>query len=352
MSLPVINPRFALGRRLDPRLDALDDAARAWNRPLVGPLPRLTDGLVDDSPLGWQDTPWWRGAGVRLVAFVVMLLGVDALIVWAVAPRAPQLADLGAELVSAVGAWWVVVRILEGRRVRLEWRLARWPGLLVGLGLGAGVCVLCFGVLMAVGVARVTGWNPAPPGFATWWTIGIVSGIAEELMLRGIVFRLAESVLGTWLAVAASGLLFGALHLGNPHATVVGALAIAVEAGLSLALLYALTRNLWVVIGTHAAWNLLEGPVLGLVVSGNTSRGDGLLVTDMTGPDLLTGGAFGLEASLVAVLVWSVVTWWAARALVRRGGVVDPFWVRHRRLPGALLGVGDVPSGDEGAQHS
>lgn len=315
----------------DPRLARVDAAARGWSRPLVGPAPRASDGLVDDSPLGWQDTPVWRAAWARLAAFGVGVLAISAGVAGLTNDR---LYDLVAELASCLGAWLAVVVVLEGRRHPVEWRLRRWPGLLAGLAVGAILCALSVAVLWALRCSHLAGLSPTPPHWTAWWTLGVVAGISEEIMLRGVVFRLAESWLGTWWAVLGSGLVFGLLHLGNPHATLVGALAVAIEAGLSLALLYAWTRSLWVVMGAHAAWNLMEGPVFGLVVSGSSAQGHGLLVTRLAGPDLLTGGPFGIEASLVSVLTWSVLTCWLAWRIHRSGTAVRPVWVRHRTLPG------------------
>jgi membrane protease YdiL (CAAX protease family) len=113
-----------------------------------------------------------------------------------------------------------------------------------------------------------------------------------------------------------------------------GAIAIALEAGLMFAVLYALTRSLWVVAGVHAGWNLTQGLGLGIVVSGSSDEGLGFLVSHPAGPDAISGGQFGIEASAVAVAVWLLVAAWLAWRLVRAGGVVQPLWRRHKRFPG------------------
>jgi membrane protease YdiL (CAAX protease family) len=143
-----------------------------------------------------------------------------------------------------------------------------------------------------------------------------------------------ESLLGTWASVAISAVIFGALHLSNENATLTGAVAIALEAGLMFAVLYALTRSLWVAVGVHAGWNLMQGLGLGIVVSGSTDEGQGFLVSHPTGSDLVSGGGFGIEASVVAVGVWLLVAVYLSWRLVRSGGVVQPVWVRHKRFPG------------------
>ena len=78
----------------------------------------------------------------------------------------------------------------------------------------------------------------------------------------------------------------------------------------------------------------MQGLGLGIVVSGSTDEGQGFLVSHPTGPDLLSGGQFGIEASVVAVGVWLVVSAYLSWRLVRSGGVVQPVWIRHKRFPG------------------
>jgi uncharacterized protein len=78
--------------------------------------------------------------------------------------------------------------------------------------------------------------------------------------------------------------------------------AIALEAGIFLGAAYMLTRRLWFVIGAHFGWNFAEGAIFGLSVSGNQAKG-GVIQGTLAGPPLLSGGSFGVEASLPAVLV-------------------------------------------------
>ncbi|HEX3675239.1 MAG TPA: CPBP family intramembrane glutamic endopeptidase [Rhizomicrobium sp.] len=130
-------------------------------------------------------------------------------------------------------------------------------------------------------------------------TLSLMAAVAEEVVLRGVVFRILEGAMGTTVALILSGLLFGFLHAGNPGATAVSSLAIALEAGILLAAAYALTRSLWLPIGLHFAWNFAEGGIYSAPVSGIPFKG--LLNVPISGPPLLSGGAFGPEASVVAV---------------------------------------------------
>jgi hypothetical protein len=135
-----------------------------------------------------------------------------------------------------------------------------------------------------------------------------------------------EEGLGTWWALAISAAFFGAAHLGNPGATVWSSAAIAIEAGLLLAMLYHVTRSLWACAGLHAAWNIMQGTVYGIPVSG--THPDGFLVAKLTGPDWLSGGSFGAEASVVALALCTGVTIVLLAIALRRGSIVPPAWKR------------------------
>src|SRR5581483_7760086 len=93
--------------------------------------------------------------------------------------------------------------------------------------------------------------------------------------------------------------------------------AIALEAGILLAAAYLLTRSLWLPIGLHFGWNFTEGGIFGAAVSGNGAKG--LINTSLSGPQLLSGGAFGPEASVAAVGVCLVAAVVMLVLAARRG---------------------------------
>jgi len=194
--------------------------------------------------------------------------------------------------------------------VRLAER--RWPGelglrqaapeLLIGLVVGAAMLSAVVAVLRVSGLYEVSGPRASSP--LAMINVGVASGVFEELIFRAIVLRLLMRAFGAWPALALSAALFGALHLANPNATLAAAVAIAVEAGLMLASFYLLTGRLWVSIGVHAAWNFTQGWVWGARVSGIPVRESLYLSAPRPGaPDWLSGGAFGPEASVPAMVI-------------------------------------------------
>ncbi|MFD1135902.1 CPBP family intramembrane glutamic endopeptidase [Paenibacillus urinalis] len=133
-------------------------------------------------------------------------------------------------------------------------------------------------------------------------SIGAALGaaIVEELIFRGLMFQAIDRLGGKPLALAVTSLFFGVAHLGNPGATLWSAFAIALEAGVLLGAAFLWRRNLWFIMGLHFAWNAIEG-LLGFPVSGHSAAG--LFTVEMNGAALLTGGEFGLEGSIVPVVV-------------------------------------------------
>ncbi|MEV6587144.1 CPBP family intramembrane glutamic endopeptidase [Streptomyces acidicola] len=203
-----------------------------------------------------------------------------------------------------------------------------------GAAIGRGVLigVAMFGAVI-VNIAFLGGYEINGLGSLTG-AVGLfglmaAASVTEELMFRGILFRIVEERTGTWIALALTGLLFGLMHLFNPNASLWGAIAIAIEAGGMLGAAYAATRNLWVPIGLHFGWNFAASGIFSTVVSGNgTTRG--LLDATMSGPVLITGGDFGPEGSLYSVLFGVLLTIVFLRLARRRGHLV-PRPARRRR---------------------
>ncbi|GAA1501438.1 type II CAAX endopeptidase family protein [Dactylosporangium maewongense] len=200
-----------------------------------------------------------------------------------------------------------------------------------GAVLGAALFTAVIAVIALLGGYRVEGWGSLS-GAAALLGLMLAAAVTEELIFRGVLFRVVEARTGTWTALALTGALFGLMHLLNPHASLWGAVAIAIEAGGMLGAAYAATRTLWLPIGLHWAWNFAEAGVFGTDVSGNDTA-QGLLDGALSGPVLLSGGTFGPEASLASV-VGGVMATVAFMALARRRGRVLP---RRSRRPAATL---------------
>jgi membrane protease YdiL (CAAX protease family) len=219
-----------------------------------------------------------------------------------------------------------VVHFIERRPVsELAPRpMARELGL--GLLLGFGLYTVCILILMALGNYRVDGvheWHVLLTGLAT----ALATGVYEELWFRGVVFRLVQEWFGTWVALLVSSLVFGFVHWDAPGATLQGLVSISLWAGLLLSATYLLTGRLWLGIGLHAAWNYTQGTVYSGIVSGNAPP-EGFVRSTLQGSEWLTGGAFGVEASVVAAAVCGTVGVLMLVKAIRLGRLVPPPWKR------------------------
>ena len=200
----------------------------------------------------------------------------------------------------------------------------------IGLALGAGLFSLVVGLAALLDVYNIIGWGSTRKLPNILLAAAIVPGVMEEMFFRGILFRWLEEFAGTWAALFLTSALFGVAHIYNPNATWFSSFAIAVEAGVLLGGVYMLTRSLWMPIGLHAAWNFTQGFIFDVPVSGVDSQG--MVEARLSGPEILSGGEFGLEASLLALLVATAAGVWFVLRAVKQGRLVQPWWVRRRRL--------------------
>ncbi|GAA4605303.1 type II CAAX endopeptidase family protein [Actinoallomurus liliacearum] len=222
-------------------------------------------------------------------------------------------------VVTAVLAVLVYARVVRWSERRAPVEVARegavaavGRGLLIGVGMFAAVIVN----LVFLGDYRVDGWGSVMGALGLFGFMA-AAAVTEELLFRGVLFRIVEERTGTWVALTLTGLLFGLSHLANKDATLWGAISIAIEAGFMLAACYAATRNLWVPIGLHFGWNFAEAGIFGTEVSGN-GKTEGLLHGVTSGQALLSGGKFGPEASVYSVLFGALLT-------------IVFLWLAHRR---------------------
>lgn len=193
---------------------------------------------------------------------------------------------------------------------------ASGPGVLrelgTGIGIGAALAVGVAGVLLLCGALQMQGlgdwraiFKPLPEQ--------IIVATFEELVFRAILFRIVEQRWGLRIAVVSNVLLFALAHLPNEHVSVVAVLVTA-AAGAGLLGVYLLTRRVWIAMGMHFAWNYLFDALLSVPVSGHAARGWIQVVP--AGPEWLSGGAYGVEGSVVTLLAWAA----AAVVLFRVAG--------------------------------
>lgn len=142
----------------------------------------------------------------------------------------------------------------------------------------------------------------------SWLSLFLLVGVVEEVIFRGILFRFITDKWNIAVGLTTSSLLFGLAHIANPGATLWAALAIALASGWLFGMAYAYHQTIWVPIGMHWAWNYLEGGVFGCAVSGTPLDYLPLITPRISGADILSGGAFGPEASIITIAIGIVIS--------------------------------------------
>jgi CAAX protease family protein len=281
------------------------------------------------SPLGRIALAVLMVGGSVAAAQVVVKALEGALSLGGVAPAIYYIAYLIASVLVAYFVYRAYVHFVEKRAIT-ELSGPGAPselgvGMLVGFVMVSAIIV----ILWLLGDYQITGLGV--------WTVVLVllanngaGAFVEEVMLRGVVFRISEEKLGTWIALALSVVLFALLHLASGNATATSFIVIGFEGGVLLSAAYVLTRRLWLAIGIHFGWDFAQTYVFGV-----TKGVKGMVGGRLDGSALLSGGNAGIEGSILAlVFCLIVVTYLLARA-ARKGNIVKP----SRRLGGVKARV-------------
>lgn len=136
-------------------------------------------------------------------------------------------------------------------------------------------------------------------GLFPFW---LLQGGTEEVATRGWLLTRIAARTNLPLAIAISSSLFGILHMGNAGVTFLSVLNIVLD-GVLAGLLLVYTDSIWLVVAQHGTWNYVQGNLLGFQVSGTGADASIFSFSMGSGPDWLTGGAFGAEGSIITTLV-------------------------------------------------
>ncbi|MGB3700009.1 MAG: CPBP family intramembrane glutamic endopeptidase, partial [Anaerolineales bacterium] len=196
--------------------------------------------------------------------------------------------------------------------------------ILYGVGLTGLMIGLIFLGLWALGwlqiesfAWQVENWGSVTASILVMVALFTLVSWQEELLTRGYWLQNLSAGLSQSLGVLISSALFALAHWFNPNLNNQALLGLFLS-GLFLAYGYLRTKQLWLPIGLHLGWNLFEGTIFGFPVSGQYQYQ--LIRQTVTGPDIITGGAFGPEAGLILVPVLIL-------------GAVGIFWYTRKRNP-------------------
>lgn len=251
--------------------------------------------------------PLWKWALVLLASVILGVMGYALLQFLALADNDLHPIAITLAVAAVLGLYALGVKLMEGHWPRDLGLGKLLPHTMLGWLIGFVYMTLVSSTIVALGNATVDVRGTVWEEICWWLLVFLTVAVGEEMIFRGIIFRQIDERWNTRTALIVSALLFGFIHLPNNGATWWSSLAIAIEAGLMLGAAYKWSGSLWLPIGIHWAWNFTQGNVFGASVSGNVAGGS-LLEIQVNGPDIITGGDFGPEASIVAVTLGIIYT--------------------------------------------
>ena len=226
--------------------------------------------------------------------------------------------------ILAVISYTYLYKFYEKRKITEFSKNGILKNVIIGIILGAVLQSLTIFIIYLKGGYSVISINPIlfiiPP-----LAMGFTSAIFEEVLFRGIIFRITEEKLGSYIALIISALIFGALHLTNPNSSLSAGIGLAIQAGLLLAAAYIYSRNLWFPIAIHFAWNFTQSAIFGANVSGNTISKT-LITSKIDGAEWFTGGQFGPEGSVQATIFCLIATIILLILSHKEGKIIKPYW--------------------------
>jgi uncharacterized protein len=262
-----------------------------------------------------------------VVAFFLVMFAAMVLLRW-VSLFVPGIDDAGTlevvdpwiMLAGAVIATWLILRVQQWSLNAVALDAAAASPTIVARGAvmgGLTIGVASLG-LVATHMLRIV---PTAPGssLATagrYTLILLPAAFFEELFIRGYPFAVLRRVAGWRMALIVTSVLFGLMHVANPGADAESILAVTV-AGFFLGAILLATRSLYAAGAAHFAWNWVMAGGFHIAVSGLPAR-DPDYRTLETGPDWLTGGAWGPEGGLAAVAVMFVMIFYLYGRYLRR----------------------------------
>lgn len=265
---------------------------------------------------------------LRIILFAVTFLGVFLVsgpwLTWAFQKLA---GSTFAWLFAALSASWLTLRVFEDvplGAIGLWWNSASRRNLVLGLAGGAGVASLALVLPLATGAAVLVVRGGFEPGSVVFVFFCLAAGaLAEEIIFRGYVLQVLVRGIGPWAAVIPLGVLFGLTHDFNPGANALGLLNTA-GFGIAFGYAYLRSRDLWLPVGLHFAWNLTL-VLFGTRLSGNTIFVTGREMTWRAGA-LWSGGEYGPEASILTSLALIPLFVFLWKAPIRRqySPLMDP----------------------------
>ena len=183
--------------------------------------------------------------------------------------------------------------------------------MLVGLGFALAFIGGLFLLLWLLGAITITGYVGFKPGVFFVSMMLFLAAFDEELIFRGYILNSMMDSSSRWVALAGSSALFALMHAGNPSVWSNWVpMTELFAAGFILGISYTFTKNLWFPTFFHFGWNFFQG-LFGFEISGINVDSWKMISHENTGnvPDIISGGAFGIEGSVITLSCTIICTY-------------------------------------------
>lgn len=216
-------------------------------------------------------------------------------------------------------------RVIE-KRPALEYSCKKgFREFALGILIGAGMVAFSVGVLSLFGYYTIEEIN-SPQIILTRIFRYAMGSFLEEILFTLILFKILEEFAGSWIAIVVVCLFFGIAHYGNDNSTIWSSAAISLS-DLAIIAPFILSRRFWMPWAVHWSWNLAQTGIFGLSNSGMDQGG--WITPTVTGPEWLTGGVFGMEASYFSVSINFIVGLFILYLAIKNKQMVMPSWKRN-----------------------
>lgn len=234
-------------------------------------------------------------------------------------------ADVVVSVVVFLLIYYLYVRYVEKRKA---FEISREKSLLeFGWGFLISFALVGFMVLLMylLGYYKVLQLN-SPQIIADSFFFFGMGAFLQVLAFRVVLFRLFEELLGSWLALVLVAVIFAVAHFQNPNTGLWSTLALIIS-DILLVAAFMYTRRIWLVWGIHMSWNFFQDGIFGMPNSGITSF-ESWIQPVISGPEWITGGSFGIEASVIAVFLSLGVAIVILKMSINNKQIVSPVWKR------------------------
>jgi membrane protease YdiL (CAAX protease family) len=229
-----------------------------------------------------------------------------------------------ADAMAALLTYVFVFRFYEHRKIKELSVASLGKNAIIGFATGLILQSIFILIILIFGKYSIIHKNPVSffiPSFAAAFTAGFVA----EILIVGIFFRLAEEKLGTLNTLLISFILFAVMHVSAKGATTLSVLSTAMQAGVLLPAVFIYSRNLWIPIFLHFAWDFAEPGIFGGINPG-MSIGKSLFTSTISGTSFLTGGQTGPQNSIQSLVCCSAVALILLRMAKEKNRFIQPFW--------------------------